>query len=957
MKHYLLKFGFSLVIWSVAGAGGVKGGTLPDEWLPSGVGGGGGMFSPAISPHDPDVMFLSIDMGHVFRTLDAGTTWQILPFQQIEGQQQTQVQFTSTPATVYAAERGRDPISEGNLFRPKKSTDLGDHWASFSSWPPATHLSERAVSVWADPNRDDSFLVAGDARLWFYRNSGTGGNFTLLHTFASGNARVGGVYWSDSTSEVWVGSSDGMLYHADPSAGGNFTTATSPPSGNRIISFAGARQGGVLRFYCVTTQMPVSATKSPQSFSGGANNRVYHMDWPQDSAWTQETGIPAEDYPVMVGMARNRVDCAHVAVARSASYPHQHSVYRQDGPGTAWTRTMLTEGNANLSTGWGSINANGGQPANTLETNISYSFPCGMAVSPTDADRVVISDNCVVHRSENAAQSAPVWRQLYTTADNPLHRPGELFPHGQSYLTGGLELTVSYWVDWLTASDVFLGALDYLCPHSLDGGERWGFDYDPTSLPSGDIPQVVSDPVTGIRYAICTYAISVYEYLGTDDVSVDFSGPTTKAAPGLWSLAPGATQWIPVRNDFGVGEPGSPLTRGANPCWVVVDPARRRLYVAVQHSNPAADGIYQCDLTTGVWEKLPEPTPGVFRPPGTEIVHPFNIRILSNGDLLVSYAARQAGNSNAGYTPSAGVFLYSQSTKTWADKSTRIELRYFTRDVVPDPRDPLELTWYACVSNTDLSTTIPASADTPATYGGLYKTLDGGDNWTLVWNGEAGVAGKPGVPGQPNVSGCSVISVTPHPTNSYELWMTTRFAGLWVSQDRDAANPTFQQTSYPFRAPERVFFNPHVPDEVWITSNGYGLSITQRPKNFLLWQKDRFGLQASDPVLAGDDADPDSDGHPNLLEYALGGDPLFPSGSLLPALSSAGNFLTFTFNRLDDPDLIYSVEASHDLMDWGAAPVWSSSGPENIAGLVTLTDTADLATTPRRFLRLRVERP
>ncbi|MCX6970781.1 MAG: hypothetical protein NTV93_11640 [Verrucomicrobia bacterium] len=936
----------------IAGAGSSAGasGTLPDAWEPSGLGGGGGMFSPAISPHDPNVMFLAIDMGHVFRTRDAGASWQVLPFQQIEGQQQTQVQFTSTPSTIYAAERGRDPIAEGNVFRPKKSQDLGDHWSSFPSWPPATYPSERAVSVWADPNRDDSFLVASDARLWFYRSGGTSGNFTLLYTFPSGNARVGGVHWSSTTPEVWVGSSDGLLHHSDPFAGGSFSLAVSPPSGNKMISFAGARQGGVLRFYCVTTQMPVDATKTPQSFSGGSSNRVYHMDWPQDSAWTIEGGIPAADYPVLVGMAGNRVDCAHVAVARSASYPNQHSIYRQDGPGAPWTRTMLTEGNGNLHTGWGSINANSGPVASTLETNISYSFPCGMAVSAVDADRVVICDNCVIHRSDNAAQASPVWQQIYTTPDNPLHGPGELFPHGQSYQTGGLELTVAYWVDWSSASDVFIGALDYQCPHSLDGGMRWGFDYDPTTLPSGDIPQVVSDPLTGTRYAICTYANTLYEFLGTDDLHVDNTGPAKKPAPGLWSLPPGATQWVLVRNDFGVGEPGSPLTRGANPCWVVVDSPRRRLYVAIQHSNPAADGIYQNDLTTGAWKKLPSPAPGAFRPAGTAIVHPFNIRILANGDLLVSYSARQAGNANAGYTPSSGVFLYSQSAGAWTDKSTRIELRYFTRDVVVDPGDPAGLTWYACVSNTDLATTVPASADAPTTYGGLYKTIDGGGSWTLVWNGQTGVAGQPGT------AGCSVISVTVHPTNRYELWMTTRFAGLWISQDRDAANPTFQQTSYPFRAPERVFFNPYSPDEVWITSNGYGLSITSRPQSFLLWQKDRFGLQAADPLVAGESADPDGDGLSNLLEYSMGGDPLAAASAPRPALSlsPSGDFLSLTFQRIADPFLTYSVEASNDLLDWGAAPIWSSTGAANVAGTTTVTDSANLAVTPRRFLRLRM---
>ena len=942
--------------------------SLPATWTPRGLGGGGGMFSPSLSPHDPNVMFLSIDMGHVFRSLDAGTTWRILPFSSLQGQQHTQVQFTSIPTTLYAAERGRDPLTEGNLFRPRKSQDLGDTWNSFTSWPPTnyspSYANERCVTVWADPTRADSFLVASEARLWFYRASDTLGSFTPLCTFPSGNARVGGVYWRPNTTEVWVGTSDGLYYHANPAAGGAFSLVTSPPAGDRIVSFSGASTGGVLRFYAVTTQLSVTATKTPQSFSAGANNRVYRIDWLTDSAWTQETGLPSADYPIEVGLARDRIDRVHVSVARSASYPHQHGVYRQDGPGTAWTRTFLSEANTNLTTGWASLNSNSGPTAQTLETSITYASPCGFAVSPTDADRVVITDNCVIHRSDNATQASPTWRQLYTTDDNAQHAPGQRFPHGQSYATNGLELTVSYWVDWASATDVALGALDYLSPHSTDGGARWGFDYDPTVFPSGDIPQVVTDSVTGTRYAICSFAMTLYEYLGTDDVNVDYTGPGTKGAPGLWSRASGSSSWTPVRQDFGVGEPGSPLTRGANPTWVAVDATRRRLYVAVSHSNPAVDGVYLQNITTGIWQKLPSPTPGVFRSTAPAILHPFNLRLLANGDLLASYAARQVGNPNAGYAPSSGVFTYSHTTNTWTDKTTRLELRYATRDVVLDPHDPTERTWYACVTNTDLALTSPTSSDSPQTYGGLYKTVDAGDTWTLLWNGETNIAGKPGTPGQLGVTGCSVNSVTPHPTKSYELWFTTRYNGLWVSQDAHLASPTFTQTTYPFRHPQRVFFNPYDTDEAWITSNGYGVNIARRPSTFGLWQKDSFGTSAPNPVVIALDADPDADGVPNLLEYLLATDPQNPASLYTPTTSTlqvnSAVYLALTFRRrISSVGITHAVQAGGDLADWSEDTVLASTPIDHGDGTQTVTyrDLVPLNAAPTRFLRLQVTLP
>jgi len=56
--------------------------------------------------------------------------------------------------------------------------------------------------------------------------------------------------------------------------------------------------------------------------------------------------------------------------------------------------------------------------------------------------------------------------------------------------------------------------------------------------------------------------------------------------------------------------------------------------------------------------------------------------------------------------------------------------------------------------------------------------------------------------------------------------MTTETRGLWYSNTMRAATPTFAQVAnYPFRQPERVFFNPFNPTEVWVTSFGGGVRV------------------------------------------------------------------------------------------------------------------------------------
>ncbi len=123
------------------------------------------------------------------------------------------------------------------------------------------------------------------------------------------------------------------------------------------------------------------------------------------------------------------------------------------------------------------------------------------------------------------------------------------------------------------------------------------------------------------------------------------------------------------------------------------------------------------------------------------------------------------------------------------------------------------------------------------------------------------------------------------------------------------------------------------------------------------WLATHFGADAANPLIAADNADPDADGRPNLLEYALGTDPLVADGSAQPTLSmlpALVSKLTLAFQRIADPAITYAVEASTDLVTWEPTPIWTSTGAQNVSGPVTVTDTVDLSTIPCRFLRLRI---
>lgn len=77
------------------------------------------------------------------------------------------------------------------------------------------------------------------------------------------------------------------------------------------------------------------------------------------------------------------------------------------------------------------------------------------------------------------------------------------------------------------------------------------------------------------------------------------------------------------------------------------------------------------------------------------------------------------------------------------------------------------------------------------------------------------------------------------------------------------------------------------------------VTVTATPLND--WRRNAFGAQAGNPAISGDLADPNANGLVNLLEYALGGDPLAAANSVQPVLGrDAGNHLCISFSRFAD---------------------------------------------------------
>ncbi len=111
----------------------------------------------------------------------------------------------------------------------------------------------------------------------------------------------------------------------------------------------------------------------------------------------------------------------------------------------------------------------------------------------------------------------------------------------------------------------------------------------------------------------------------------------------------------------------------------------------------------------------------------------------------------------------------------------------------------------------------------------------------------------------------------------------------------------------------------------------------------------------TNPATIGQNADPDQDGIPNLVEFALNLDPTKSSTHLLPQPANQGGRLSLTYQRITAPGLSYIVELSDELGNWqqyvasetllntsGNLETWNATSPNLISA------------QSHQFIRIRV---
>ncbi len=721
--------------------------TAIQDWQIRGAGGGGALFSPSFNPTNPNDIYIASDMGQIFHTTNDGTLWDTVDFRQVYGGHNAKVQFTSNPQILYTI----DYSNGGDVVQPTKSTDGGANWN-----PVADPTDGGAITLVADYNNPNRLIVSDYSHLFVSTDGGA--TFNQRFSTADGaGLHIGGAFFDGNN--IYVGTNQGVLVSSN--GGTSFSVAgfTGIPSGQKIVSFAGAKETvnniTTTRFWIVTANSG-DVFAGVQAFDGIGYAGIYRIDVGQ-TAWTSiGSTIPSGSSPNFVSAAMNDINTVYVAGGSSSERP---TVFRSTTGGTNWQSVLQTVNNANVQTGW---SGDGGV------RGWSYGeLAMGFEVSPLDSTRLVITDYGFAHISEDSGDH---WRALYVTPDD-LNPAGANIPAGQTYKSSGLDNTTSWDLNWTSPTHIIGGFADVRSEVSNDGGATWSFNY--TGFTSNAMYRSVVG-ATGTVYAAISSVHDMYQSTYLTDARIDGGSGAV-----LFSTN-GGTTWQTM-HDF-----GDVVT------WVETDPTNlNRLYAA--DANSSTGGIYVTNNAqagaSSTWTKL---TP----PPRTQ-GHAFNIRVLNDGTLVVTYSGRP--DSAGAFTASSGVFVSIDGGQTWQDRSDPGML-YWTKDVVIDPHDATQNTWYVSVFS--------GWGGPPNGLGGLYRTTDRGVQWAKINTLDR------------------VNSVTVCPTNANEAYLTTETQGLWYTQNLQAASPAFTEvTGYKFMQPMRVFYNPYNASDVWVTSFGGGLRV------------------------------------------------------------------------------------------------------------------------------------
>ena len=762
----------ALVLASCAGPGQV--GAAKQAWESVGLCGGGGLFNPAVSPHDSKLMMVESDMGGRYVSRDGGRMWETIHHRRIG-----------------AACRGAQP-----LFHPTKA---GTIYSLSGFGADAVYVSEDDARTWRRwPNERQPgagvitrYLVdaARPGRLYIGSASGKV-RFTddAGRRWRSAAGVEGGVirFVVDRGSPkdgrvLFVGTRTGVFRSAD--GGATFARRTAGlPAGKPLTGFAGGSDGKVTMLYatvaCWLTGSKLQGGVYASSDGGKSWRRVMNagldVSTRRASPWAGE--LPQYSH-IVAGDANPRR--AYVYCRGTSYFPPNHSaIYRTDDAGASWTSVWFVDPRFkqhNVADDW-------------MTSFMHQSWvgrPIHMEISPTDPDTVMRADGMFLYFTRDGGKR---WQAGHAVQANDAADDKDIV-----WKHNGLVNTTTwhYYVDPHERRRHYIAYTDIGFARSLDGGATWRW-WGPGPRSSETRSAFPIPPAwTNTCYELAFDPEIPGKIWGVFSGHHDIPNENS-----IWrgTGRSGHKGGLARSTDFGVT--WKPMMTGlpeAPALSVVLDPkspkGKRTLYAGIYDR-----GVFKSTDDGATWAKASQ---GLGHPANTRICR---LLLHRDGTLFALVTGMRKGARLPFKTEGVGLYRSRDGAGSWQLVNGAYPLLY-PKDFGADPADSRVIFIGAC--------------DTPTVKaGGLHRTTDGGKTWKRVLrkrNTHFGAYFHPKRAGWVYATCCG--------------WSAAPEGSLFLSTDGGKTWKGFE--GLPFAQINRVDFDPN--DASVIYASTFGGSIWKGP--------------------------------------------------------------------------------------------------------------------------------
>jgi photosystem II stability/assembly factor-like uncharacterized protein len=613
------------------GAGSKDGG---HSWRRVGYGGGGAMFYPAVSPHNPNDAFVSCDMGGAYATYDGGASWRMFNLR--------------SPVHYYVFDPVDSNVVYANSVALFKSNDRGLSWSVLYPSPAdikaivsrGDHAEEEVVTrdssrrnvlaMAVDPadSRKLYAAISIDRSVAFYRSENSGSSWVREHDLSDGAMDIFVVPSSPGANRTILVTGHNSITTKED---GRWTVNKGPKGVESVTRYSGGFDARQNKFI-------IYAISGKSYFNpGGDSSGIFFsadggQNWENRKGGLRKLGSAGEPewrtvatsalHPAIVYVSYNGLrvggDTSCIGVAVSRDFGQSWTL--------AWQDRLAPKNNLvspNMKTGWIDDRFGPGWGEN----------PFSIGVAPGDPNVCYATD---FGRTIKTTNGGNTWEQVYTTRKT-----------GGGWMSTGLEVTTGYSVvfDPFDQQKLYICNTDIGLMKSEDGGESWS-----STTHKNGIPRAWENSTYWLEFDPAVKGRAWAAMSGTHDLprpKMFRKNGTGAYKGGVLITDDGGASWKAVSSDIGEAA----ITH------ILIDP----------NSQPTSRTLYATAFGKGVYKSTDGGKTWAPKNKGLRGQEPFAWRIIrrQTDGVLFLVVSRRSENGNIGNDGDGAVYRSDDGADTW----------------------------------------------------------------------------------------------------------------------------------------------------------------------------------------------------------------------------------------------------------------------------------------------------